>query len=683
MPISIEGQVGIIEIDSPPVNALARGVRAELVAGLQELSANPAIGAILIACAGRTFFAGADLAEFDEGMGEPDFRALMAQIEDSAKPVTVAIHGTALGGGLELALAAHQRIIASEAKIGLPEVTLGMIPGAGGTQRLTRLAGPIAALDLAGTGRVIDAAEAIALGIVDEMVPDDELRVAALAYAGKLVGTAPRRTRGLAIPAYDAQAFTVARDRLRDRPTPLLAGRAVAEAVTAAIELSFAEGSAKEWSLFEQLMLGDQSKALRHVFFAERKASRLTDISDGPSANAIWQVGVIGAGTMGGGIAMCFLNAGIPVMLVEARQDALDRGVATIRRNYEAAARKGRMTERQVEELMALLTPTLGFEELGTADLIVEAVFESMPLKKHIFSRLDMIAKPSAILASNTSFLDLNEIAASMTRPQQVIGLHFFSPANVMRLLEVVRGEHTSPQVIGTAMQLARTIGKVAVLSGVCHGFIANRAMDVRRRQAELLLLEGISAERIDGVLTDYGFAMGQFAMMDLVGLDVMGRDTEERTLMGDFVAKGRLGQKQGGGFFDYDDRRRPSPSPLAEKLIRDFASWRGVERREISDDDILARLLYPVVNEGTKILEERIASRASDIDTALVAGYGWPAHTGGPMYWGQAVGLDTIVHGLDRFAVAYGPDYEASPILRDAVLSRRNLYNSSSAKRA
>ena len=630
-----ERRVGILSIDAPPVNAFSAAVRRDLLEAAHLAIADASIDAIVIACAGRTFVAGADLAEFGKPFAAPDFNEVIATLEESVKPVIAALHGAVLGGGFELMLGTHYRIAHAGTRLGLPEVTFGLLPGAGGTQRLPRLCGAEQAFDLIRSGRSIDAVEALRLGIVDRVAEGNDVTAGAVDYAVELLaaGAPPRPVRAIEIGAL-APAMHERLRAVAAAPSTLPAVTAIATLIEAAYDRPFDRALAEERQVFDALMTTKESVALRYLFAAEREASRLPPDAAGASPRPIETIAILGAGTMGRGIAMCFLDASLPVTLVETTQEALDRGVAAIRSYYEASARKGRIAAEEIDHRMCLLHPTLDWETLRQPDLIVEAVFESLPLKKQIFKKLESFAKPAAILASNTSFLDLDEIAYATTMPERVIGLHFFSPANIMRLLEVVRGARTSPDVIATGLTIAKKIGKLAVLSRVGPGFIANRAMDARRREAERLLLEGVTPERIDRILTDYGFPMGQFAMMDLVGLDVMDRDSEERTLMGDLVAIGRLGQKQGGGYFDYDESRRPLPAAIVADVIAAFAEWKGIEQHSSSDGDILARLLDPVILEGHRLIEEGIAVRASDIDVALVAGYGWPAYTGGPMHW-------------------------------------------------
>ena len=663
--------VALITLDNPPVNALSASLRRGLQAELEKAFDDEAVGAIVLLCAGRTFIAGADITEFGHPWQPPSLPDLCAMLDDAPKPVIAAIHGTALGGGFELALACHYRVVAQSAKVGLPEVHLGLLPGAGGTQRLPRIVGAEAALEIITSGRQIKAAEALSLGLVDAVVDDAALRDEALAFARRIMadgGAKPRvrdRADALQSDRDRPELFTAFATANARRFKGFVAPAAIIEAVEAAVTLPFEEGLAKETALFERLVASPESAAQRHVFFAERGAARIPDIGPDTSAIDIRSAGVIGAGTMGGGITMNFLNAGIPVTLVETSQDALDRGIATIRRNYEATAAKGRMTAAQVEQRMGLISPSLDLAALADADLVIEAVYESMDVKTDIFARLDRIAKQGAILASNTSFLDLNRIAAATSRPEWVVGLHFFSPANVMRLLEVVRGAETSKPVVATAMRLAKRIGKVAVLSGVCDGFIANRLLAPRGAQAEAMMLEGTPIAEVDRVLVDYGFAMGHFQMMDLVGLDVIGRNAMERTVMGDLVAAGRLGQKRGAGYYDYDEKRRSRPSDVTASLVKEVAAAQGIAYGPTAGDEaLLARLLYPVVNEGAKILEEGIALRASDIDIAAVLGYNWPVYRGGPLFWADQVGLDRIVADMRRLEAVHGETFRPASLL-------------------
>ena len=644
------GDVLVIVSDSPPVNALGADVRIGLEAAIKQAEVDTAVAAVVLRCDGRTFFAGADITEFGKPMREPMLPALVDTIESCSKPVVAAIHGTALGGGCETALACHYRVSVPSAQLGTPEVKLGLLPGAGGTQRLPRLVGVAAALEMTALGDPVKAKRALEIGLIDRIVGADSLEADAVAFAKEQVGKPLPRIRDRSVSpdpaAVDAFRKVNAR-RMRGFDAP----EANVRCVVAATELPFAEGLAFERAEFVRLMGGTQSAAQRHVFFAERQAARIDDVDPKTPLRAIDKVGVIGAGTMGGGIAMNFLSAGVPVVIVEMEQEALGRGTGLMRRNYEATAAKGRIAPDAPDRAMALLTPTLSLEDLADCDLVIEAVYENMAVKKELFGRLDAICKPGAILASNTSYLDIDEIAAATGRPGDVLGTHFFSPANVMKLLEVVRGAKTSPDVLATVMALARTIRKVAVVAGVCHGFIGNRMLMPRQVEANGLLMEGATPEQIDRVHTAFGMPMGPFQMADLAGVDIgWHRDPARIENIRDaLAAEGRWGQKKGAGFYDYDEKRQPTPSPRVAEIIADFRAKEGSAVREISDEEIVERTLYPMVNEGARILEEGKAQRAGDIDVVWVYGYGWPVYRGGPMFWAQhEVGLKAVVAGLD-----------------------------------
>ena len=667
--LSVQDGVAVLSVDYPPVNALSAEVRSGLEEGVRRAGQDPAVKAVVLCCKGRTFIAGADITEFGKPMREPSLPALLQTIEASPKPTVAAIHGTALGGGLETALACNWRIAVPSARLGLPEVKLGLIPGAGGTQRLPRLVGVPAALEMITSGAPVDAKAALELGLIDELA-QGELIEAAISFARRIVAEQRplHRVRDLTDKLTGSpQTFADFRNANARKFRGFEAPEACIQAVEACVSLPFDEGLKRERELFAQLVVGDQSRAQRHVFFAERQVARIADIPAETAPLPLASAGVIGAGTMGGGIAMNFLNAGIPVTIVETRQEALDRGIGVIRRNYEASAAKGRMTQQEVERRMALLTPSLELDDLSDADLIIEAVFELMEVKKEVFGKLDRIAKPGAILATNTSYLDVNEIAAATARPDLVVGLHFFSPANVMKLLEVVRGAKTSGAVMATAMKLGKTLGKVAVPVGVCYGFVGNRMLAARQREAQKLILEGAMPWDVDQVLYDFGFPMGPFAMADLAGLDLgWTRETSNSSSIRDVLNEmGRHGQKSGAGFYDYDASRKATPSPIVEQAILTFSRRQGGERRSISDREILERCLYPMVNEGAKILEEGIAARAGDIDIVWIYGYGWPTWRGGPMFWADLVGLNVITEALASYELQFGDDFAASPLLR------------------
>ena len=666
------GDILVIVSNNPPVNALGQAVRAGLAEAIAHAAGEAAIKAVIIRCDGRTFFAGADITEFGKPPVGPSLPDLVDAIEQCPKPVIAAIHGTALGGGLEVALGCHYRIAVGSAKLGLPEVKLGLLPGAGGTQRLPRVAGIADALTMIVTGEAVTASKALEIGLLDRVVQTGSLADEALEFAAEVARAAGHpvsslRTDRIAEAANHPQVFDKFIAENARRLKGFDAPKACIEAVRAAVDLPFEQGIKRERELFMKLVSGTQSRAMRHLFFAERQAGKIDGIPADTPLIPIARVGILGAGTMGGGIAMNFLSAGLPVILVEREQAALDRGVATIRKNYERSAARGRMTAEQVEAAMALLTPTLAYEDLADCDLVIEAVFELMEIKKDVFRRLDAIVKPGAILASNTSYLDIDEMAAETKRPEAVVGLHFFSPANIMRLLEVVRGARTSPSVLKTVMALAKKIGKIAVVSGVCPGFIGNRMLSPRQREAQKLLLEGASPWEVDAALTEFGFPMGPFQMADLAGLDLgwTAETSSSSTIREVLCERGRRGQKTGSGFYDYDDNRRGSPSPETEAIIAEFAAKSGAPQRKFSGDEIRERLLYPMINEGAKILEEDMAQRASDIDIVWLNGYGWPAFTGGPMFWADTVGLKTVLDGLERQVDALGPDFTVSALLR------------------
>ncbi|MDP8918269.1 MAG: 3-hydroxyacyl-CoA dehydrogenase NAD-binding domain-containing protein [Pseudomonadota bacterium] len=667
-----DGEIAVLTVDSPPVNALSAQVREGIVEGIRQTDADAAVKAVVLHCAGRTFFAGADISEFGKPPKHPMLPEVVDIIEASSKPVVAALHGTALGGGLETALACHYRVAVPSAKCGFPEVKLGLLPGAGGTQRLPRLVGPERALELVTSGSQISAKAAQEMGIVDEIVDENGLLASAIAFARKVVAeNRPlKKVRDLDDKIATARGKPEIFDAFRKANARKFRGFQAPEynirCVEAAVNLPFDEGIKLERQLFQELVSGEQSAAQRHVFFAERQVWKIPDISDDTPALPVKKVGIIGAGTMGGGISMNFANAGLPVTIVEARPEALERGLSVIRRNYESTAKKGRMTAEDVERRMELLNGSLNLEDLADCDLIIEAVFENMAIKKEIFTKLDAIAKPGAILATNTSYLNVNEIAAMTKRPEYVLGMHFFSPANIMRLLEVVRGEKTDKRVIATAMQLGRKIGKIAVLVGVCHGFVGNRMLEPRQREANRLVLEGAMPWDVDRVLYEFGFPMGPFAMADLAGLDIgWSREASKGETVREILCEqDRRGQKTGAGFYDYDENRNAKPSGLVEQIILDLSAKKGIVRRTISDQEILERCVYSMVNEGAKILEEGIAIRSSDIDIVWINGYGWPVYRGGPMFYGEQVGLGKVLERLRDYEAKLGPEFKPSGLL-------------------
>ncbi|MFH5923981.1 3-hydroxyacyl-CoA dehydrogenase NAD-binding domain-containing protein [Roseomonas xinghualingensis] len=664
---SVEDSVAVIRIANPPVNALSAAVRGGLKREAEAAAANPAIRAIVIVAEGKTFIAGADITEFGKPPVPPSLPEVIAILETLAKPVVAAINGAALGGGLEVALGCHARVAAPSAKLGLPEVKLGILPGAGGTQRLPRLIGTAPAVKIAAEGNPISAKEAQSLGLVDEVAED--VVPAAKALALKLAGgTLPTPARDRAnLGAREAFEEAAAALLKKNADNPSVA--AVVDAVRACFEKSFEEGLAVERAHFLRLRDDPRSKALRHVFFAERAAARIPNLPKGTQPRPVAKAAVIGGGTMGGGIAMCFANAGIPVTLIETSEENLQRGLERVAGNYATSVKRGSLTEEARDKRMSLIEGKVGLENAAGADVVVEAVFEEMGLKKEIFGKLEGIAKPGAVLATNTSYLDVDEIAASTSRPGDVLGMHFFSPANVMKLLEVVRGAKTSPEVLATAMDLGRKLAKVPVVSGVCYGFIGNRMLARRTAMAERLLLEGAQPKEVDKALTDFGFRMGPFAMADLAGLDIgwrIRKATGKKAPVADALCEaGRLGQKTKRGYYDYSaDGRTGAADPEVAALIERVSAEQGIARRAIPQDEILERLLYPMINEGARILEEGIALRAGDIDTVWLNGYGWPAWTGGPMFHADSVGLPKIVARLREFAAGGDESLQPAPLL-------------------
>ena len=680
--ISVEGDVAIVTLNSPPVNALSAPVREGLSLGINAAMADSAVKSVVLICDGRTFIAGADITEFGKAPVGPSLQDVQNTIENASKPVVAAIHGTALGGGLEVALTCHYRVAVPSAKCGLPEVNLGLLPGAGGTQRLPRIVGAAKALEMMTTGQHVPAKACLAMGLVDELAEEGKLRETAVAFAKKIVaeGRPLKRVRDLEDKVLADRAnpglFAEFRKANARKFRGFMAPESNIKCIEAAVNLPFDEGLAVERKLFMELMTGSQSAAQRYVFFAERQAAKIPDIGDDVAILPVKKVGVIGAGTMGGGISMNFLSAGYAVTIVETQQAALDRGIATIRKNYENTAKKGRLTQADVETRMGLLTGTLALEDLADCDLIIEAVFENMDIKKDVFGRLDKIAKAGAILASNTSYLDVNEIASATTRPESVIGLHFFSPANVMRLLEIVRGAATSKEVIATSMQIGKKIGKVAVLVGVCPGFVGNRILSQRQREAQKLVMEGAMPWDIDRVLFDFGFPMGPFAMSDLAGLDIgwSKENSKSSTIREVLCEMDRRGQKSGSGYYDYDENRNAIPSPVVEQIILDFAAKQGINRRDISDEEILERCVYPMINEGVKILEEGMAIRASDVDIVWLNGYGWPLYRGGPMFYGDLIGLPKVLEKMKTFQAQMGEEFKPSALLERLVAEGKSF---------
>jgi 3-hydroxyacyl-CoA dehydrogenase len=682
-----EGDVAVITVDNPPVNALSWHVRQGLADGMAQAVGGGAAAVVLI-CAGRTFIAGADISEFGQAPKGPSLPDTQLAMENAPVPVIAAIHGTALGGGLEVALCAHYRVALSSAKLGLPEVNLGLLPGAGGTQRLPRLVGVPKALDMMTSGRHIGAREALADGLIDELVGGDvdgdvdDLRNAALAFAARAIATnmplakVRDRDEKVAEARGAEHLFTDFRASIARKTRGFLAPEYNIRCVEAAANLPFDEGLKVERGLFMELMNGPQSAAQRYYFFAERAANKIPDLPNDTRTTDIAKVGVLGAGTMGGGISMNFANIGIPVTIVERDQESLDRGLGVVRRNYE---RSRSTTAEQVDQRMSLLTGSTDKADFADCDLVIEAVFEDMGLKKSVFAELDQICKPGAIMATNTSYLDVDEIGSATSRPQDVIGMHFFSPANVMKLLEVIRGAESSPSTVATAMAIGRQIKKVAVLSRVCPGFIGNRMLAQRRFEADRLILEGATPAQVDDVLYEFGLPMGPFAMSDLAGLDIGWKaETSSGSSVRDIMCEsGRRGQKNGRGYYTYDpDTRQATPDPEVVEMIREFAVSKGHEQREVTDQEVLERCLYPMVNEGAKILDEGIAIRGSDIDVVWVNGYGWPMYRGGPMYWADSVGLAEVVDRIRHYADTLGGrHWELSPLMAGLAADDAKLH--------
>lgn len=676
-----EGDIAVVTLDNPPVNSLSHHLREPLDATLRDLRDDASVAAVVIHCAGRTFIAGADITEFGtpKATASPNLRELIVTLEAFAKPTVAAIHGTAFGGGLELAMGCHFRVADSRAQFGLPEVKLGLLPGAGGTVRLPRLIGPEKALPAIVTGNPIGAKAALADGLVDA-VYDDDLVANAIVFAREavaagrpLIAVRDRQDK-LAAARADLAGFDSRIAEVVKKAKGLDAPKRCADAVRNALTMPFDEALVTERKYFVELVEGDQSKAQRHLFFAQREAAKVEGIGPDVKPRAVGRIGVIGAGTMGGGIAMSFLNGGIPVTILEMTKEALDRGVATIAKNYGISVQRGSMTEDAKQKRLGLLTGTTNYADLADCDLIVEAVFEEMAVKREVFGKLDAIAKAGAILASNTSYLDVNEIAASTSRPADVLGLHFFSPANVMKLLEIVRGAKTAPDVIATALDVARRIAKVPVVVGVCHGFVGNRMLASRSAELEDLLLEGATPAQVDKVFTDFGWPMGPFAMGDLAGLDIGWRNRKSlgktAAIADALCEEGRFGQKTGKGFYLYEaGSRTPKSNPDVEALIEAKAREKGVNRRDISAEEIAERTMYPMINEGAKVLEEGIAARASDVDIVWINGYGFPIGKGGPMFWAELEGLDKIVERLDYWHGKTGKDvFKPSTLMKRAA---------------
>jgi 3-hydroxyacyl-CoA dehydrogenase len=676
--------IAIITINNPPVNALSPGVPEGIAAAIEQIDKDETVKAAVLIGGGKTFVAGADIKEFGKmtsgkGGAGLDLPALLLKIEDSRKPVVMAIHGNAFGGGLELAMSGHYRVAVVAAQVGQPEVKLGLIPGAAGTQRLPRLAGVGKAVEMCADGNPIKAADALSAGIIDRLI-DGDLLAGAVAFAREIADKPPCKTRErndkLGSAEQNAAIFAAARDNARKKQRGMIAPLAAIEAVEAATKLPFDEGCKLERKLFMECLFSDQSKALIHVFFGEREVAKIPDIPKETPLIPVSSAAVVGAGTMGGGIAMVLANAGIPVLLKEADQAALDKGLANIQKNYATSVKRGRFTQAFVDERLKLIQPTLSYDSFANADMVIEAVFEGMALKKEVFAELDRVCKPGAILASNTSTLNIDEIASSTTRPQSVIGTHFFSPANVMRLLEIVRGKASSKEVIATCMQLSKKIGKIGVLVGNCRGFVGNRMFHPYVRESVFLLEEGASVEAVDSAMYEFGMAMGPLAVGDLAGLDVGWRIRKEyrhlekpgirQAFAGDNLCEmGRYGQKTGAGWYKYDENRRAISDPEVAQLVRKWAAEAGIAQRQISKEEIVDRCVYALVNEGARILEEGYALRAVDIDIIYLNGYGFPAYRGGPMWYADTVGLKKVFNRVEEFHKQHGELWEPAPLLK------------------
>ena len=682
---SIQDRVGVISVNSPPVNALSQRVREGILNAVRQAQKDDS-EAIVLHCEGRTFIAGADITEFGKPPKEPHLPEVLSALENASKPVIAAIHGTALGGGFEVALACHYRCAIASAKVGLPEVKLGLLPGAGGTQRLPRIAGVKAALDIIASGNPVAAPKAHNMGLVNEIIEGD-LLAGAIRYAQELVesGAPLKRIRDIVIDKATIEPgfFDQARKRVNARARGQIAPDRIVSCLEAAVDLPIDQALERERELFRELVTSPESAAMRHIFFAERQAAKIKGLPKDTPEREIRHAAIIGGGTMGGGIAMCFANVGIPVTLLEISDEALDRGMKIIRKNYGITVKRGKLSEGDVTQRMALITGTTDYADIADSDIVIEAVFENLELKKEIFATLDKTCKQGAILATNTSYQDVDAIAAATSRPQDVLGTHFFSPANVMRLLEVVRGEKTADDVLATVMKLGKRIGKVCALSGVCYGFIGNRMLTGYGREAQLLLLEGCTPQQVDSTLEKFGMAMGPVAMGDLAGLDVGYKARQSRGVSpGDdprpyavntrLVESGRHGQKTGAGYYRYDaETRKRIPDPEVEAMIREEAQKFGIEQREISEEEIIARCMYPLVNEGAKILQEGIAQRASDVDVVYVFGYAFPAAKGGPMCYADQMGLKQVYEQIVEFQRLHGEkNWEPAALLRELAES-------------
>lgn len=689
---SVDGAVAVVTINNPPVNAFGFDVRHGVIEAMNRAGADPAVTCVVLTGGGRTFSGGADITEFGKTPREPSLPDVNTRCETMSKPVVAAIHGFAFGGGLEVSLSCHGRIATADAKLALPEVKLGLIPGAGGTQRLPRLIGPEAALDVIVPGNPVGVRKALEVGILDRVAGEDLLADAKafaleLAAADEKPSALRDREDKLEAARRDPSSLDAHAAALTKKTRGLEAPLACVRAVRMALDTPFDEALAKEREIFIELMNGDQSKAQRHLFFAEREANKVPGIDRDVRPRKVSKAAVIGAGTMGGGIAMALANGGVPVTILEMNQEAIDRGMAVIQRNYDTSVKRGSISAEERDRRLGRLSTTTSYDDIADADLVIEAVFEEMSVKKVVFGKLDEVMKPGAILASNTSYLDVEDIAQMTKRPADVLGMHFFSPANVMKLLEIVRGKETAPDVIATALALGKQIGKVPVVVGVCHGFVGNRMLSSRSAENESLLLEGASPADVDRAFLDFGFSMGPFAMGDLAGLDIGWRTRKslgQTAAIGDALCEaGRFGQKTGKGFYSYEDGPRDAkPDPWVDALIEEKAKELGVNRRSISAEEIIERTIYPMINEGARILEEGIALRPSDIDIVWINGYAFPIGKGGPMFWAEQAGLEHMVERLEYWHGKTGnPVFEPAALLRKAAKEGGSLASAMAGK--
>jgi 3-hydroxyacyl-CoA dehydrogenase len=683
------GNIGFISVNNPPVNALCQAVRAGIENGVKQGIADKEVEAMIVWCEGRTFIAGADIREFGKPPLPPALPDVVYFMEDSPKPLIAAVHGTALGGGLEVAMGCHFRIAAATAKVGLPEVKLGILPGAGGTQRLPRVAGAKTALEMITSGNPIPVQKAQAMGLIDE-ITDGDLKSAAIDFAKRILAEKRpiNKIRDLKVKVETPTIFDDFKKNLAKSRRGFIAPQRCVDAVKASVDLPFDEGMKMERAIFVELVGNTQAAAQRHVFFGEREVVKIPGLPNKLPIRDIKTVGILGAGTMGGGIAMCFVNAGIPVVLLDVKQEFIDKGMATIKKNYANTVAKGKLKQEVMDKRLSLIKPTLSYDDLKDVDLVIEAVFEDMAIKKEVFTKLDAVCKKGAILASNTSYLNIDEIAAMTKRPEDVIGMHFFSPANVMRLLENVRGAKSADDVKATVMKIGSKIGKIPVMVGVCDGFVGNRMLAKRSREGMFMLEEGALPEQIDKVIYDFGFAMGPYKVSDMAGLDVGWRNRKAKfaqltkreqdcNILDKICEMGRYGQKTGAGFYKYDEKRNATVDPMITELIINHSKERGITRREISDQEIIERCLYSMINEGAKILEEGIAYRPVDIDIVWLNGYGFPAYVGGPMFYADTIGLDKVLAAILKYKDIVGAEYwTPSPLLEKLAKEGKGFYS-------